>query len=361
MIQALRLIGVMSGTSLDGLDLCYAEFAPQRNGFNFNILKTFSHVYDDDLRRQLDNAINLDSEDLQKLHLQFGDFIGDVINKFILDYQLEWEIDAIASHGQTVFHEPKKGITVQIGDGQRIANKTQVLVVNDFRILDVQLGGQGAPLVPIGDRLLFSEYESCLNLGGIANISFDKGHERIAFDICPANHPLNFFCQKYFKLNYDKGGKLAESGQEIPDLVATLNKIDFYQNPAPKSLGVEWLNQNYYPIIERFEKYPPINILRSLVAHETTQIAEVLNKNGLNSVLVTGGGAFNSFFISELQQKTSTKIILPEKEIIEFKEALIFGFLGFLNLNNQINTLSSVTGASRDSIGGRRYYPINEK
>jgi anhydro-N-acetylmuramic acid kinase len=350
----------MSGTSLDGLDLCYAEFNHSEDDFGFHILKTFSYAYDDNLRNELDNAINLDPESLQKLHLKFGDFIGETINEFIYNHQLEWEVDAIASHGQTVFHEPQKGITLQIGDGQNIANKTKVLVVNDFRILDVQLGGQGAPLVPIGDRLLFGEFESCLNLGGIANISFEKNEERIAFDICPANHPLNYLSQKFFHKNFDKDGALARSGEAIPELIHALDNLAFYQRTTPKSLGVEWLNNNYYPVIAQFEKCPPINVLKSVVLHETTQIAEILNKNDLNSVLVTGGGAYNSFFISELQQKTTAKIILPEKEIIEFKEALIFGFLGFLNLNNQINTLSTVTGASRDSIGGIRHYPANQ-
>jgi anhydro-N-acetylmuramic acid kinase len=359
MIQDLTVIGVMSGTSLDGLDICCARFAWEDGCYNYEILATKTYEFNEIIEAKLKKAYHKNVNDLQEEDEAFGVFIAEQLQKFVGEFSLQGKVDLIGSHGQTIFHQPENGITVQIGSGQLIADKIGVDVINDFRIKDVQLGGQGAPLVPIGDRLLFSDYDSCLNLGGIANISYERGGRRIAYDICPANLPLNKIIQEHFDKSYDEGGQLARTGKIIPSLVKDLSELEFYSLQPPKSLGYEWMDASFYPVIGKYANYRPVDLITSIVEHETNELAKALNSNGLKNCLITGGGAFNHFFIETLQSKTDTKIVLPDRELIEFKEALIFGFLAFLNHNNQINTLCSVTGAKMDSVGGKRYSPLS--
>ena len=350
------VIGLMSGTSLDGLDICFARF-------NFNKIWSFDRLitktipYEPHWRSQLDQAIHLSSENLSKLDASFGDFLAVQTHAFMLEHKLFDQVKLIASHGHTVHHRPSEGVTVQIGDGQRIADALNINVVYDFRTKDVELGGQGAPLVPVGDELLFHEYDACLNLGGIANISFKKGGDRIAFDIAPCNLPLNKIMRDFFQKEYDQDGQLAGSGEVIPTLLKSLNQLEYYQLFPPKSLGVEWLEAHFYPLIEQYENFKKEDILRSIIAHETDQIARVFNQEKLNNVLITGGGAYNTYLIDQLKHKTQTEIILPSNQLIAFKEALIFAFLGVLNVRDEINTYRSVTGAKRNSKGGKLVYP----
>lgn len=351
----MTVIGLMSGTSLDGLDICCAQFTYADEKYSFEILASETIKYLDETRGNLENAFHFDKEKLDQLHLSYGEEIGEEVNRFIQKHQLKNKVDLIGSHGHTIFHEPEKGVTVQIGDGQKIADKTGIPVINDFRIKDVQLGGQGAPLVPIGDLLLFSAYQACLNLGGISNISFDWKGERIAFDIGPANMPINQIMKEEFRLEYDENGDKARSGKVNSILLEKLSQLPYYSKSFPKSLGREWIEQEFFPIIKEF-KIPTEDILKTIVEHETDEIIRVFQKYDLQSCLVTGGGTHNSFFIERLKAKSKTEIIIPDKETIEFKEALIFAFLAYLNWNDQINTLKSVTGASRDSIGGIQFF-----
>jgi anhydro-N-acetylmuramic acid kinase len=359
MSQELTVIGVMSGTSLDGLDICAVRFSGQED-YEYEILASETFTYPKVMENGLAAAFGMKDQELKALDLEYGRFIGDRIVEFNEKHQLNAEIDLIGSHGHTVYHDPSKGITVQIGDGQQIANITNCEVVNDFRIKDVQLGGQGAPLVPIGDKFLFSSYESCLNLGGIANISFDDQGQRVAFDICPANLPLNKLVRSAFGSSYDLDGEIARSGKQIDELLAELNDLNYYLQEHPKSLGVEWLNDHFYPVLQNYSNDPPANLLRTIVEHETGQIDNVLKRNDIKSCLVSGGGALNLFFMERLKAKSSTELIIPGSDIVDFKEALIFAFLAFLNYYNQINTLKSVTGAKRDSVGGIRYAPLHD-
>lgn len=357
MSQDFKVIGVMSGTSLDGLDICCCSFKKTSHGYQYEIIAAESFSYTSTFRNQLKAAYQLDQNELKEIDETFGSHTAKLINHFILKNNLTNQVDLIGSHGQTIFHQPEKGITIQIGDGQTIADNTKIKTITNFRIKDVELGGQGAPLVPIGDRLLFGDVEACLNLGGIANISFEQKKSRIAFDICPANLPLNKLVEEKFNISYDKNGDIAQSGQCIEPLLKELNQLEFYQKVHPKSLAQEWLDARFYPIIENYAEKPVAHLLNTIVEHETLVIAEVIDKFQLSSVLVTGGGALNTYFIERLNEKTSAQIILPDLELIEFKEALIFAFLAFLNVNNEVNTLSSVTGASHDSIGGISWNP----
>lgn len=358
-LKKVRVIGLMSGTSLDGLDLCFVEFDQNNGAWNFLIKATKGLAYSADWRDRLNGAFLISQDKLQQLEVDYGSFLGNEAFIFMEENGIFDEVDLIASHGHTVFHEPEKGITVQIGDGDAIAKLTKKPVVNNFRIKDVQLGGQGAPLVPVGDAFLFSEFDACLNMGGIANISYQINTKRIAFDIAPCNLPLNKIMRQSYQKEYDESGVLAKSGKPIPDLLAQLDLLDYYSINPPKSLAVEWLNEKFYPIVYSFlsDQHELPDILHTIVQHEANQIAAVLNQNKIKTVLVTGGGTYNSFLIDSIHARTNAEIIIPTAEIIDFKEALIFAFLGLLNVLGEVNTFKSVTGAACDSTGGFITYP----
>ena len=339
-------IGVMSGTSLDGVDLAYVQFEFDNN-WSFKILNAITFGYDSKWRNQLKNAFNYSKEELLKIDTDYGEFLADLINQFIKKNNIK-KIDFIASHGHTIHHEPDKGYTLQIGNGDIIAKNTGVKTIYDFRSQDVALGGQGAPLVPIGDELLFSDNTYCLNLGGFANISFNNGKERIAYDICAVNTVLNFYTNK-IGLNYDDNGKLASTGKINQPLLNKLNALPFYTLSSPKSLGIEYVNAILLPLINDFNL--EINdVLRTFIEHIAIQITNSLKADG--SLLITGGGAFNGFLIERIKHHTTTTIKIPSKIIIDFKEALIFAFLGVLRLENKVNCLKSVTGASKNHSSG---------
>lgn len=349
----------MSGTSLDGVDVSFCEFLFDGEGWKLarNVNQTIPYTLK--WREKLDTAILLPDAKLKLLSNDYGLLLGQIVNEFLANHGLDEKVDLIASHGHTVHHRPHEGITVQIGNAVEIAKETGLLVINNFREKDVNLGGQGAPLVPVGDDLLFSEYEACLNLGGIANISYDYNGKRVAFDISPANLPLNKIVRESHQKEFDKNGEIASKGEATVDLIERLNGLNYYNQSPPKSLGVEWLNENFYPIIDFYANQGlyAADVLHSVVIHETDQIAKVINEIGVASVLVTGGGAFNTFFMEVLSQKVKTKLVIPSNDLISFKEAIVFAFLGVLNYCGQINTYKSVTGASRDSIGGYKTYP----
>ena len=340
------VIGIMSGTSLDGVDLVYVKFI--KNNYNFfEILHSETISYSKKWKEVLQNAIHDSSRDLKVLDVDYGKLLGGIINVFIEKFQIK-NIDFLASHGHTVLHQPEKGVTLQIGDGQTISDVTKQKVVCDFRTQDVEFGGQGAPLVPIGDELLFFDYDFCLNLGGFSNVSFKKDDKRIAFDICPVNIVLNFYANK-LGLEYDDSGRIASKGKLNLELLEKLNSLEFYLKEPPKSLGLEWVQKEVFPLIDSLET-DVSSILRTFVQHIAIQISKIIYNN--NSVLITGGGVFNSFLIQQIVRISNSSISLPVDKIINFKEALIFAFLGVLKVDNQINCLKSVTGASKDHSSG---------
>jgi len=340
-------IGLMSGTSMDGLDICYVKFELPDN--KFEILKAETVSYTNEWKQKLKNSIHLSGEELIQLDFDYGIYLGRAVKVFIGKHRLQ-NVDFIASHGHTVFHNPSKKYTLQIGKGQGIYAETGIKTVFDFRSQDVILGGQGAPLVPIGDELLFGEFDACLNLGGFSNISFRKNGSRIAFDISPFNVILNFLAETKGK-NYDENGNLARSGKINVELLNELNELDYYQKNPPKSLGIEHCNEFIFPlIVDSFEQTE--NLLATFTAHFAHQVSNILNQNHLKNVLVTGGGAYNQFFIEQLKSKTSCEILIPQENIIEYKEALIFALMGVLRIENQVNVLSSVTGAGKNHSSG---------
>jgi len=347
------VIGLMSGTSLDGIDLVFTSFN-DKNIKEFEIIyaKTFS--YSGEWVDKLRNAIHLSSEDLELLNDEYGIFLGERINEFIQEFKIK-NIDFIASHGHTVFHQPEKGYTLQIGNGQKIADKTNLEVICDFRTQDVKLGGQGAPLVPIGDELLFGQYEYCLNLGGFANVSFNKENKRIAYDICAVNIVLNKLAQE-LGFEYDDSGNIAKSGEYLLQLGNDLRTIDYYKKQPPKSLGLEWVQKEIFPKL--FDaKRKPEDLLRTFTEHTAWALAKAFPKNA--EVLITGGGVYNVYLLERLQFYKQLKIIIPDENLIEFKEALIFAFLGLLKKQGKVNCLQSVTGASKNHSSGVVFQPKN--
>lgn len=342
-----KAIGLMSGTSLDGLDICFAKFWKENSCWKFEIIKAETVPYPKTLEEQLRNSIHLSSQDLLGLHSEYGFYLGQITHDFIKRNQLS-DIDLIASHGHTVFHQPQRKFTLQIGDGRAIKLQTQIPVIYDFRSQDVLLGGNGAPLVPIGDEFLFSGFDACLNLGGFSNISFKINDERIAFDIAPVNIVLNKLVQD-FGQNYDENGDLARKGNINLQLLEQLNSLEFYAQSHPKSLGIEWCNANIFPLFSGIEA---LDVLATFTEHAAEQISKIFNIHQFNKVLFTGGGTYNQYLIEKIRDKTQTEIIIPEKQIIDFKEALIFAFMGVLRLNNEVNVLASATGSLHNHSSG---------
>ncbi|AZA51602.1 anhydro-N-acetylmuramic acid kinase [Chryseobacterium sp. G0201] len=342
----LHAIGLMSGTSLDGLDICYATFE-KKETWSFLIIKAETIPYPKNWEDKLRNSIHLSAEELLELHSEYGFYLGKLTQNFIQKFDLQ-NIDLIASHGHTVFHQPQKKFTLQIGDGRAIKLETHLPVIYDFRSQDVLMGGNGAPLVPIGDELLFSQYDACLNLGGFSNISLKINDKRIAFDIAPVNIVLNKLVQKFNK-NFDENGDLSKTGSINKELLLKLNSLDFYKQFHPKSLGIEWCNENIFSLFENIEI---IDVLATFTEHVAQQISKVINENKLKNILFTGGGTYNTYLIEKIKEKTTAEIIIPEREIIDYKEALIFAFMGVLRLNNEINVLASATGSSFDHSSG---------
>lgn len=347
--QNYNVIGVMSGTSLDGVDLAHIKFTKNQN-WTYEILETKTISYTESWLKILKSAVNYSITELEQLNIDYTILLSKIINDFISHNSIE-NIDAICSHGHTILHKPNLGYTLQIGNLPIISHLIKQTVVCDFRVQDVELGGQGAPLVPIGDELLFSNYNFCLNLGGFSNISFKEKNNRVAFDISPVNTVLNFYSNE-LGFDYDNKGEIAKSGKCNIELFQKLNDLEYFKLSHPKSLGIEFVNEFIFPLIESF-KIPTNNKLNTFVEHIAFQISKVIVKEK-TSVLITGGGAYNDFLIERIKfYLPNNKIVIPDKKTLEFKEALIFAFLGVLKLRNENNVLSSVTGAKQNHSSGK--------
>lgn len=346
-----RVLGIMSGTSLDGVDLALCVFEKKGKRWTFSIEKAETVPYQTRQAKKFSDLGESGAEEFAAEHTAYGRFLGELAKRFLAKHKAR--PDFIASHGHTIFHQPSKRFSTQIGDGAALSAASGFPVVCDFRSADIALGGQGAPLVPVGDQLLFESYEYCLNLGGIANISFEKSGRRKAYDICPVNIVLNRLAQEKKKA-YDADGKLASQGRIHEDLLEKLNAISFYRRPFPKSLGREDIEKHFFPLLDK-HKSSVEDKLRTFCEHIAVQIASAAGAAG--RMLITGGGAYNSFLIGRIRHHAQPECIVPAKQVIEFKEALIFAFLGVLRWRGEINCLGSVTGASRDSSGGAIYNP----
>ena len=345
------MIGVMSGTSLDGIDLAYVSIVEDTN-YAASIIVAQTVSYSAQWQEILKTAHTLSQERLLELNKKYTHLLAQIITDFIKTHDIS-RIDAISSHGHTVLHQPYNGFTLQLGNLPKIAKLVGHKVVCDFRVQDVNLGGQGAPLVPIGDQLLFEEYDYCLNLGGFANVSLQKDTSRVAYDICAVNTVLNTYAQRLGKA-YDDKGAFAKAGTIHPTLLAQLNALPFFTKLPPKSLGVEWVHAVIIPLIESYSASPQ-DILATFTEHIVIKVrGEILEGS---KVLVTGGGAYNTHLMDGLRKEAAVQFVVPGPLLIEYKEALIFALLGVLKMRGKVNTLSSVTGAKKDHSAGEIYLP----
>lgn len=351
--RSYTVLGLMSGTSLDGVDAALCSFTQNGKDWSYDLLFAETISYSPTWRKALSGAFEMSARDLVKLDMEYGKYLGNICQRILK--KTKGGVELIASHGHTVFHDPKNSYTFQIGNGANIASKSGITVVNNFRISDVAYGGQGAPLVPVGDYFLFKEYQACLNLGGFANISFDLNAKRIAFDICPVNIALNYLSQKLGE-EYDVNGEKGRSGKVINALLNNLNELSFYKQSAPKSLGREWLESKFLPMLIK-DRSSNSDKLRTVYQHIADQLGYIFKTYSLKNVIITGGGVHNRFLMELLQQKSGIEIVIPDDKTIDFKEAIIFAFLGLLRRMNKINCFSSVTGASMDTSCGTIYIP----
>ena len=352
-----RAIGIMSGSSLDGLDIAFTELTETGGKWSYEIIAANCLQYPDEWRERLLHAVDLSALNYQLLHIDYGHYIGNKINDFIEKNNLDHRVNLVASHGHTTFHLPNKKMTAQLGDGAAIAAVTKLPVVSDLRSMDIAFGGQGAPIVPVGEKLLLGQYQYFLNLGGIANISINIDGNYKAFDVCAANRILNLLAAE-MGLPYDDGGTISSTGKLDHKLLLQLNALDYYKQAAPKSLGNEFGITVVYPIIKN-ALLSVEDALRTYAEHIALQIKaaiidneqEVANKK----MLITGGGAFNTFLIERLTDLLSEEeiaIVIPDKQLVQYKEAVIMALIGVLRWREEANVLSSVTGATQNSIGG---------
>lgn len=351
--QKMKVVGIMSGTSMDGIDLCLAEIT-NPGSWNYRILAAETIPFEEKWRVRLSQLRYQNSEVYVKTDVFFGRYLGELVTQFLQKHNET--ADLVSSHGHTVFHDPEGWVTAQVGDGATLAAVCGLPVVNDFRRADVALGGQGAPLVGIGDSLFFGEYDMCLNLGGFCNISMEHQGERIAFDIAPCNIVLNRLARER-GLKYDENGAIAEAGSTIYPLLNALNDIEYYKAPFPKSLGREWINKGFWHIVRDYDTEPVEDRMKTLVMHIANQIANAIDMvssdNGAGKrVLVTGGGAHNACLIDFLRSETEAEIVIPEAQLVDYKEALVFGLLGAMRMHNLTNTQPSATGARHAFVSG---------
>ena len=384
-----KVIGLMSGSSLDGLDIAYVHLQERAGSskqaaknWEFELVHTACYSYTESWKQRLAAATQLSALEYQLLHVEYGHYLGEQVLRFIEEFGLEYKVQLIVSHGHTTFHWPARQLTAQLGDGAAIAATTRVNVVSDLRAMDLALGGQGAPIVPIGEELLLPGYELFLNLGGIANVSkhggdsegrgggSDGGGGFLAFDVCPANRVLNALAELE-RRPYDEGGALAASGKVDHQLLQQLNALPYYTMPFPKSLANEFGTEVVLPLIRQAmgeRGLSTVDALRTYVEHIALQVAravEALGGHGAAAgdagaggagtarrMLVTGGGAHNTYLVERLRHRLGFEVVVPEKSLVDYKEALIMALIGVLRWREENNVLASVTGARRDSIGG---------
>jgi len=349
-------LGLMSGTSLDGLDLAGCRFTHAVGQWSYDLLAAESIDYDQEWENNLRGAVHRSAVDLAVLDIEYGRWLGQQVSHFLRKHHLQ--IDLVASHGHTIHHRPERGLTVQIGHGRALADTCRQTVVSDFRSRDVLHGGQGAPLAPIGDQELFGAYDFCLNLGGFSNISFVRGGERYAYDIGVANMLLNDLARQAGH-PYDDGGEMARSGQMIPELWRALNDLPYYRKPFPKSTGYEWYTEEIQPLIHANNAPIPdkLHTATQHIAHILARDIMALNTNQSTQILITGGGACNNYLINALRQKLhpNIRIHTPDLQTITYKEAIIFAFMGVLRLRGETNCLPTVTGARKAVSGGELF------
>ena len=342
-------LGLMSGTSLDGLDIARSQFERTTSGRILGELLAFESVpFPDDLAARLRALYTADAREWAACAAAFSTWCAEAV------LATGFTADVIGFHGQTTFHEPASGFTAQLASGAHLYARTGMPVVCDFRSLDVALGGQGAPLVPVADALLFPEAEVAVNLGGIANLS--ERDSRRAWDIVPCNLLLNRLAERVGEA-FDRGGQRAARGQCIPELAAELAGIPYLDRSAPKSLGREDVEALWWPAIERFAGHAVDDLLATATADIARHVRTAI---GARTALVTGGGAWNTALMDRIAEEPGLRMLPASREVVDGKEAHAFALLAWMRLHGLPNTWASVTGAQRDSCGGCIYGDVGQ-
>lgn len=363
-----KVIGLMTGSSLDGVDVAYCHLEDNNGKWNYKIEIAECVPMPPKWKARILSLVLQNAVTYLRTDSHFGHYLGEVVAKFIEDHQLDGKVDFVASHGQTVFHQPENQMTSQIGDGGAIVSHCNLPVVCNFRTQDVAYGGQGTPIAPIADKLFFGDFRFCLNLGGIANISFKTNDDKmIGFDICGANMVLNALAAE-IDLEQDTDGNIARSGNINQELLNELSSQWYFEKPFPKSIGGGWVTKIFQPVFRRHHCSVE-DKMRTACEHIAIQIAKDINQiyttQGItpdpsHTMLVTGGGAFNKTLMDCISAHAPVQLVVPDATTIKFKEALIISLMGALRWSNQINVLGSVTGARQDSIGGEIHQSVKK-
>lgn len=341
-------IGIMSGTSLDGIDIAYCSFDVNKPGA-FEIIKAETFSYPSKWKSALQEAASCSGLKLAELTVSYSNYVAELVDRFRVANKLA-RPDILAFHGHTIFHQPENGFTFQLGSPAILATASGIATVGDFRSGNVNLGGQGAPLVPIGDANLFNNFDACLNLGGFGNISIINSAKIIAFDICPVNIALNGLAAKVGE-SYDDEGKLAAAGKVDQVTLDNLNSLPFYDQAPPKSLGREWYESVILPMLQNSE-ITTVDLLATYCEHIAIQISRAIPDQTVKRILVTGGGAHNSYLMERIKNRVEAEVVIPDYSLVDFKEALIFAYIGWLRFRHETNCLSGYTGSSRDLCSG---------
>lgn len=348
--KAYKALGAMSGSSLDGLDLALCEFRLSRGRWAYRIERARTVRFPEKLQARLATAMEASAFEHVQLDAELGAFIGQACRRFLKGDR----VDVIGSHGHTIFHQPSLGFSTQIGSGARIAAEAGAPVVCDFRSADVANGGQGAPLVPLAERLIFPEHRAFLNIGGICNVSIHSVKKVLGFDACIGNQALNQLANEA-GAEFDRDGRMARRGTIHNGLLDRLSRLPFHAAKPPKSLGREWFVKEVLPLINE-RGITLEDRLRTVTEHIAIQVASAL-PSGAPTVLITGGGARNRFLLERIAAHAKPLVEVPTPIVIDFKESLAFALLAVLRLRGEPTALASVTGAKRDSCGGALHLP----
>ncbi len=355
-----HIIGLMSGSSLDGLDIAHCQFTfdgrPQKGQIRWQILDAETIAYPPEWQARLRKTTTMSPVELLETDADLGRWMGNQVRTFVAQRKLK--IDLVASHGHTVFHFPEKGFSLQIGQGNHLAEKCGLPVIFDFRTADIAAGGQGAPLAPVVDEWLLTDYDFFLNLGGIANIACHTRDGFVGYDIIGTNQILDALAGK-LNLAYDSGGQLARKGSLNPTLYNQLQKLDFLQQEPPKSLDNQWVRDNMTGPTLAFDDTIP-NKMATIVELAAFEIAKEINrlipyaKHPNHQLLITGGGAHNTYLIERIKHfaPSNLEIIIPTPQLINYKESLLIALLALLRQYGSPNSSPLVTGAGRNTVGG---------
>lgn len=348
----------MSGSSLDGLDIGIIDIIKKGNELSYEVIRCDTIEYSTEWKKSLTSLPNASAKELANNDMAYSRYMSELIRSFLKE---EDQIDYVSLHGHTLFHEPENGFTYQLGNGGVLSARLGLPVVCDFRSKDIGLGGKGTPLAPIVDSYFYNEYEVLINLGGICNLTFLSKKETIAWDVCPCNQLLNFLSEK-MNLAYDKDGLIARNGKLNLDFLNILEKNPYYSEKYPKSLDNQYIKQN---IIRELDSYtiPLEDQLHTTCIFVARQIkaaiqmaVKSLEVAWPEKILITGGSAHNAFLIQCIKEHCAPSVVsIPDETIINYKEIILMALCAYLRVNNQENTLSEVTGSSRNSIGGAIY------